>query len=50
MSKSPEDDTASKATEHGKTSASQTLGETDGGQGQVENKERWNKKGGGGGR
>lgn len=39
MSKSPEDDTASKATERGKTSASQTLRETDGGQEQVEGKE-----------
>lgn len=40
MSKSPEDDTASQATERGKTRASQTLGETDRGQEQVEEKER----------
>lgn len=40
MSKSPEDDTASQATERGKTRASQMLGETDGGQEQVEEKER----------
>ncbi len=40
MSKSPEDDTASQATERGKTRASQMLGETDGGQEQVEGKER----------
>lgn len=48
MSKSPEDDIASKANEQGKTSASQSLGETGGGQGQVEEKERGNKRGGGG--
>lgn len=42
MSKSPEDDTASQATERGKTRASQMLRETDGGQEQVEEKERGN--------
>lgn len=40
MSKSPEDDTASQATERGKTRASQTLGETDGGQEQVEERQK----------
>lgn len=40
MSKSPEDDAASQATERGKTRASQMLGETDGGQEQVEEIER----------
>lgn len=40
MSKSPEDDTASQATERGKTQASQMLEETDGGQKQMEGKER----------
>ena len=40
MSKSPEDDTASRATERGKTRASQALEEPDGGQEQVEGKER----------
>lgn len=40
MSESPEDDTASKAIERGKTSASQTFWETDGGQEQVQ---KWGK-------
>lgn len=40
MSESPEDDTASQATERGETRASQTLGETDGGQEQVQEKVR----------
>lgn len=38
MSESPEDDTASKATERGKTSASQMLGK------QMEAKSRWKKR------
>lgn len=45
MSKSPEDDTASQATERRKTRASQMLGETDGGQEQVEGKERGSVRG-----
>lgn len=40
MSKSPEDDTASQATERENTRTSQMLGETDGGQEQVEEKDR----------
>lgn len=40
MSKSPEDDTASQATERGKTRGSQALRETDGGQEQVGEEER----------
>lgn len=40
MSTSPEDDTASQATERGKTRVSQMLSETDGGQEQVEEKKR----------
>lgn len=43
MSKSPEDDTASQATERRKTRASQMLRETDGGQEQVEERERQHK-------
>lgn len=44
MSESPEDDTASTATERRKTSASQTLRETDGGQKQVEGKKRGSRR------
>ncbi len=45
MSKSPEDDTASQATERGKTRASQTLGEADGGQEQGGRKRQRQRKG-----
>lgn len=49
MSESPEEDTASEARECGKTSASQMLRETDGGQEQVQEKEecsirKWGRK------